>query len=156
MNWYHRLKLAQFTAENTVNVENSSIQVTPYDPIVDEVKNRILEKDPQFGRGINTVNIVGAGPGFGNVESTNPADINIRLEAIKSEVARQMGLPANTQDPNYAEALKRAIEVVFYHEKGHVTDALRAQEGSPDDQLSGQSLFPGGEPFAERNVPDFQ
>lgn len=145
MNWY---KFSQFTEENTQNIDVPLITVQPYEPVVQEAVDELYNENPRFFVGVNKINIdMGFGQ-FGSVESLNPADININMNKIKSEVAMQAG-QIDENNPESRQALKEAIKRTIIHEKAHVQDASGAQFQS-ENQLSGQELFPGGESSAQR------
>ena len=142
MHWY---KKSQFNEENTQNIDTPTIMVQPYEPIIQEVVNEMSLENPLFFKGINKINVdMGYGQ-FGSVGSENPADININIDKIKNTIGQDIDL----NDPQYKNVVKDAIRTVIIHEKAHVSDASKAQEGS-DVPLSGEELFPGGENVAEQ------
>ena len=146
MNWY---KKAQFTEENTQNINTPIIMVQPYEPIVQEVVDELYNENPQVFININRINVdMGYGQ-FGSVVSDNPADININLNNIKNEVSSKIITSFDINNEKHKMILKNEIKRIIIHEKEHVQDAFKAQEGS-EDPLEGQELFPGGEGVAER------
>jgi len=146
MSWY---KKSQFTEENTSSVQVPTINVQPYEPIVQQVVEEIKEQNPSFFVGINQINVDPGHSQFGSVSSTNPADININFNRIKDDFRHQMGVPFNPYNAYHLQIFKDSIKRVIVHEKAHVSDAAQAQQGS-ENPLSGEELFPGGENVAEQ------
>ena len=54
MNWY---KKAQFTEENTQNIDVPLITVQPYEPVVQEAVDELYNENPRFFVGVNKINI---------------------------------------------------------------------------------------------------
>ena len=146
MSWY---KKSQFTEENTSSVQVPTINVQPYEPIVQQVVEEIKEQNPSFFVGVNQINVDPGHSQFGSVSSTNPADININFNRIKDDFRYQMGVPFNPYNAYHLQIFKDNIKRVIVHEKAHVSDAAQAQQGS-ENPLSGEELFPGGETVAEQ------
>lgn len=151
MNWY---KKSQFGQEDLQNINNPNIIVQPYEPLIQEVVEEIRTKNANFFQGVNQINIDTGFGQFGSVGSTDPTDININLNKIRSEVMTQLNGNFDENNPEHRQVLKEKIEEVIVHEKGHVQDAAEVQEKS-DEPLQGQDLFPGGEPVAERAVEQY-
>lgn len=146
MNWY---KKAQFTEENTQNIETPLIMVQPYEPLVQEAVDELNSENPNFFKGVNKVNIdMGSGQ-YGSVSSENPSDININLDNIKSQLESDLQGQFDINNPAHKQHLLNLVKEVIVHEKAHVSDALQTQELS-DTALSGEELFPGGENVAEQ------
>ena len=145
MNWY---KKSQFTAENTQNIDVPLITVQPYEPIVQEAVDELYNEDPRFFVGVSQINIDMSYGQFGSVESRNPADININMNKIKSEISSQIG-QFDENKPEHRNVLKDAIKRTIIHEKAHVSDASAAQSRS-EIPLTGEELFPEGETAAQR------
>jgi hypothetical protein len=146
MNWF---KKAQFTEENTQNIDVPIINIQPFEPIVQEAVNELYQENSNFFKGINKINIDTSYSQFGSVESVNPADININFNKIKSEIVSQIG-NFDIYNPQHLKFLKDAIKRVIIHEKAHVQDAFQVQEMSQDRILGGEDLFPGGENVAQQ------
>jgi len=142
-------KTAQFTEENIQQVGTPNVTVQPYEPIIQEVVNEMQQSNPTFFNNVNKINVDMSYGQYGSVESTNPADININLDRIRSEVAAQSPIDLDINNPEHRESFKDAIARVIVHEKAHVDDAMQAQEASPTP-LGGADLFPGGEGVADR------
>ncbi|MCF7796057.1 hypothetical protein K9M42_03105 [Patescibacteria group bacterium] len=151
MNWY---KKSQFVQDDLQNINTPNIIVQPYEPLIQEVVEEIRVKNANFFQGVNQINIDTGFGQFGSVESINPADININLNKIKSEVINQLNGNFDENNPEHRQVLKNKIEEVIVHEKRHVQDASEAQEKS-DKPLQGQDLFPGGEAVAEQAVEQY-
>lgn len=149
-------KIGQFSEENTVNTQSPLIVIEPFEPIVSEVCDDIRKSNPNFFKNVNKLKIdMGFGQ-FGSVSSENPADININFQKIKNEVSNRLGGNFDVNNQEHKNVLKMAIRETILHEKGHVEDAWTANTSSPDKQLGGESLFPGGESAAENFVRKFE
>jgi hypothetical protein len=143
MNWYC---FAQFTDLNTTRVDVPLITVQPYEPIIQEAVDELMQVNPRLFVGVNQINVDMGWGQFGSVSSTDPADININLGKIKSEVASQVGPNFDESNFEHVAVLKRAIKRVIIHERGHVADYNPEQHGQGGDP------FPGGEAVAEQAV----
>ena len=147
-NWY---KKSQFTPENTQNLNNPTISVEPYEPVIQEVVNDIKMEDPTFFNGVNKIKVDMGYNQLGSVESSNPGDININIYKIKSDVMAHMsGQNFDINNPQHKQIMKDVVKKTIYHEKGHVEDALTVHNKSPEQGIGGKDLFPGGEPAAEQ------
>ena len=147
MNWY---KKAQFTSENTQNIDIPIITIQPFEPLVQEAVDELQEEDPSFFKGINKINLDVSYSQFGSVKSDNPADININFNNIKSTVSSQLGGAFDYNNFYHKEVLKDAIKRTIIHEKGHVEDASKTHFERPEEGLAGEQLFPGEESAAEQ------
>lgn len=140
-NWY---KLAQYTSDNTQGIDTPLIMVQPYEPLVQEAVDELQSESPNIFIGVNKINLdMGYGQ-FGSVSSDNPADINININNIKSEVSNQLGSPFDPNNEQHKKVMKDSIKRVIVHEKAHVSDY------DQDSHLSGGNPFPGGEGVAEQ------
>ena len=110
-NWY---KKAQFTQENTQNVDVPIIMVQPFEPLVQEAVDELQEESPSFFRGINKINLDISYGQFGSVASDNPADININFDNIKFNISNQLG---GSFDPNNSNDLREKILYYLEHEE---------------------------------------
>lgn len=150
-----KLKMAQFTDENTLYTQSPTITIQPFEPLVKEVVDELQSTSPGFFRGVNKINIdMGFGQ-FGSVKSDNPADINLNFNNIKQEVTNQIPVQFDINNPEHKEILKAAIKETIIHERGHIDDAWQAHEKDPEAGIGGADLFPGGERAAERYVDRF-
>jgi hypothetical protein len=106
--WYKR---SQFTPENTTNLNNPTISVEPYEPIIQEVVNDIKTENPIFFNGVNKIKVdMGYGQ-LGSVDSTNPGDININIYKIKSDVMAQMsGQNFDINNPQHKQIMKDVVK----------------------------------------------
>ncbi len=149
-NWY---KKAQFTEENTPNVNSPTIIIEPFESIVQDACDEIVFNDSTFFQGVNKITLE-SDPAFGHVSSKNPADINIDYYKVKNSVEGDLGHIINPDDPQDLEVLKEAIKDVIVHERAHVTDASQQWGKSPENFAT--NPFPGGEGVAEQAERTFR
>jgi hypothetical protein len=144
--WY---KKAQFSPENTQNINSPLVVVEPYEPVVQEAVDELTAQNPNFFSGVNKIKIdMGYGQ-FGSVQSDNPADININFDRIKQELQNKLGSSFDINNPEHKYYLKDLIKRTIVHEKAHVSDASQAWEKGPQEFL--KNPFPGGEFVAEKS-----
>ena len=146
MSWYKKSQaLVNPNAEQTEqNIGNLNVNVRPIEPLVIESVRELQSVNPGILDNVTDINIdLGYGQ-FGSVTNISPNTINLNMNRIKEEAAKETGRPITVSDPEDAKILKHFIKQTIVHELGHLGDL---------DPETGQ--FPGGESVAERAQQQF-
>lgn len=141
MNWYKTTQaiVNPDEAETSDYAGTPNINIRPLEPLVLEAVNELKSENPGMLDNVTDINIdLGYGQ-FGSVVSSSPSTINLNMNNIKEEAAKQTGKPIKTTDPEDANILKHFIKQTIVHETSHISDF---------DSETGQ--FPSGESVAER------
>ena len=143
MNWY---KISQAIinpneGQTESNLNSPHVSIAPYEPIIDEAITELRTEQPGILNNITDINVdLGYGQ-FGSVGSNLPNTININMNNLKDQLAKELGRPFNPSDQDHVAKLKWMVKQTLVHEISHTQDYDPENKSNP---------FPGGELPAER------
>lgn len=147
MNWYKisQSVIGQGEEQTKENLGGPNVNVRPYEPIIQEAVAELRSEQPGLLNNITDINVdIGYGQ-FGSVSSHLPNTVNINMNNLKDQLAKELGRPFTPSDQDHQAKLKWMVKQTLVHEIAHTNDI-------GDDP---HNPFPGGETPAERRQQEW-